>query len=427
MAQLVAVTACPTGIAHTFMAAEALRRAALAAGHHIRVETQGSVGTADALSAAEIAAAGAVVNYWAPDVDQRLVALVFFAILFAINAISVRAFGESEFLFASIKVITVLVFLAVGVLMIFGTMTEAPGTKNWTTGQAPFVGGFSGIIAIFMIAGFSFQGTEMIGVAAGEADEPEKTIPKAIRAVFFRILIFYIGAFVVIGFLLPYTDPRLVNAADGDIQASPFTLIFEKVGVVGAASVMNAVILTAILSAGSSGLYVSTRMLYAMAQKGMAPSFLLKTNRRSVPMPALLLTALVALGCYGLSLLSSDAYGWLVAASGLAGFITWCGIAWSHLKFRKAYVAQGGRVEDLPFRAKWYPLGPVVALGMCALVIVLQNKDLIFEGTVDPGGLLESYIGLPLFLAVWAGHKLVTKSKKVDPLEADLTRTRSHS
>ena len=196
---------------------------------------------------------------------------------------------------------------------------------------------------------------------------------------------------------------------------------------VGAASVMNAVILTAILSAGSSGLYVSTRMLYAMAQKGMAPRFLLKTNRRSVPMPALLLTALVALGCYGLSLLSSDAYGWLVAASGLAGFITWCGIAWSHLKFRKAYVAQGGRVEDLPFRAKWYPLGPVVALGMCALVIVLQNKDLIFEGTVDPGGLLESYIGLPLFLAVWAGHKLVTKSKKVDPLEADLTRTRSHS
>lgn len=377
--------------------------------------------------AAEIAAAGAVVNYWAPDVDQRLVALVFFAILFAINAISVRAFGESEFLFASIKVITVLVFLTVGVLMIFGIMTEAPGTKNWTTGQAPFVGGFSGIIAIFMIAGFSFQGTEMIGVAAGEADEPEKTIPKAIRAVFFRILIFYIGAFVVIGFLLPYTDPRLVNAADGDIQASPFTLIFEKVGVVGAASVMNAVILTAILSAGSSGLYVSTRMLYAMAQKGMAPRFLLKTNRRSVPMPALLLTALVALGCYGLSLLSSDAYGWLVAASGLAGFITWCGIAWSHLKFRKAYVAQGGRVEDLPFRAKWYPLGPVVALGMCALVIVLQNKDLIFEGTVDPGGLLESYIGLPLFLAVWAGHKLVTKSKKVDPLEADLTRTRSHS
>lgn len=377
--------------------------------------------------AAEIAAAGIIVSYWWPDVDQRLVALGFFAILFAINAFSVKVFGESEFLFASIKVITVLVFLAVGVLMILGIMTDSPGTKNWTTGQAPFVGGLTGLISIFMIAGFSFQGTEMIGVAAGEADQPEKTIPKAIRAVFFRILIFYIGAFIVIGFLLPYTDPKLAKSADGDITASPFTLIFEKAGVVGAASVMNAVILTAILSAGSSGLYVSTRMLYSLAQTGKAPKFLLKTNRNSVPMPALLLTAAVALLCYGLSLLSENAYGWLIAASGLAGFITWCGIAWSHLKFRRAFIAQGGKVEDLPFRAKWFPLGPIVALVMCAAVIVMQNSDLIFKGTVDPGGLLESYIGLPLFLAVWAIHKLVTKSKKVQPLEADLTRDRHHA
>ncbi|MBE7370375.1 amino acid permease [Dermacoccus barathri] len=376
--------------------------------------------------AAEIAAAGIIVSYWWPDVDQRLVAMVFFAVLFTINAVSVKAFGESEFLFSSIKVLTVLVFLVVGVLMIFGIVTDAPGTKNWTTGDAPFVGGFTGLISIFMIAGFSFQGTEMIGVAAGEADEPEKTIPKAIRAVFFRILLFYVGAFIVIGFLLPYTDPKLAKSADGDITASPFTLIFEKAGVVGAASVMNAVILTAILSAGSSGLYVSTRMLYSLAQSGKAPKIFLRTNERHVPMLALLATAGVALACYGLSLASEDAYTWLVNASGLAGFITWCGIAWSHLKFRRAYVAQGGDIADLPFRAKWFPLGPIVALVMCAVVIVLQNSDLIFEGTVEPGGLLESYIFLPIFLAVWAGHKLVTKSKKVEPLEADLTRTRNH-
>ena len=376
--------------------------------------------------AAEIAAAGIIVSYWWPDVNQKLVALAFFAILFVINAISVRAFGESEFLFASIKVITVLVFLAVGVLMIVGILTDSPGAKNWTTGQAPFVGGLSGVIGIFMIAGFSFQGTEMIGVAAGEADEPEKTIPKAIRAVFFRILLFYIGAFVVIGFLLPYTDGKLAKSAEGDITASPFTLIFEKAGVAGAASVMNAVILTAILSAGSSGLFASTRMLYALAQRGMAPKFLLTTNKRAVPMPALLLTAAVALLCYGLSLLSEDAYGWLIAASGLAGFITWCGIAWSHLKFRRAYVAQGYDLADLPFRAKWFPLGPIIALAMCAAVIVMQNSDLFLKGSVDPGGLLESYIGLPLFLGAWGIHKLVTKSRKVQPLEADLTRSHTH-
>ena len=235
-----------------------------------------------------------------------------------------------------------------------------------------------------------------------------------------------VGAFVVIGFLLPYTDGKLAKSAEGDITASPFTLIFEKAGVAGAASVMNAVILTAILSAGSSGLFASTRMLYALAQRGMAPKFLLTTNKRAVPMPALLLTAAVALLCYGLSLLSEDAYGWLIAASGLAGFITWCGIAWSHLKFRRAYVAQGYDLADLPFRAKWFPLGPIIALAMCAAVIVMQNSDLFLKGSVDPGGLLESYIGLPLFLGAWGIHKLVTKSRKVQPLEADLTRSHTH-
>lgn len=373
--------------------------------------------------AAELAASGIVMSYWWPNTPKWLWAVVFFLVLFGINAASVKAFGESEFLFASIKVITVLVFLVVGVLMIFGIMTDAPGTKNWTTGDAPFHDGWKGVVSIFMIAGFSFQGTEMIGVAAGEASEPEKTIPKAIRAVFFRILLFYIGTFIVIGFLLPYTDPHLLDAANnGNIAASPFTLIFAKAGVVGAASLMNAVILTAILSAGSSGFFVSTRMLYALACQGMAPRVFARTNRRGIPLASLLATAAVAALCYGLSLLSQNAYTWLVNASGLAGFITWCGIAWSHLKFRQAYVAQGHRVEDLPFRAKWYPLGPILALIMCAAVIVLQNSDLFLKGTVKPGGLIESYAFLPLFLLIWAGHKVVTKSQKVDPAHADLSR-----
>ena len=376
--------------------------------------------------AAELAAAGIILNYWWPSLNPWVSGLGMFVVLFLVNIASVRFYGESESLFSAIKVITVIVFLVVGVMMIFGLMTDAPGAKNWTTGEAPFVGGWQGVLSIFMIAGFSFQGTELIAVAAGEAQEPEKTIPKAIRAVFFRILLFYIGTFIVIGFLLPYTDSRLAKSSDGDIAASPFTLIFEKAGVVGAASVMNAVILTAILSAGSSGLFASTRMLYALGQRGMAPKFLLKTDSRNVPVPALLVTSALAVICFALSQVTEQAYLWLVNASALAGFITWCGIAWSHYKFRKAYVAQGHDVADLPFRAKWYPLGPIVALVMCAAVIVMQNTELVFDGKFDLRKMLETYIGIPLFLALWLGHKAITKSKKVDPATADLSRTLSH-
>lgn len=374
--------------------------------------------------AAELVAAAIVMKYWLPEVPAIVWSALFLAILFLLNAFAVSAFGESEFWFASIKVITVIVFLAVGVLMIAGILGgQSPGFSNWTTGEAPFVNGALGVINIFMIAGFSFQGTEMIGVAAGEAKDPEKNVPRAIRTVFIRIMLFYVGAIAVIGFLLPYTDGRLLDGSEENIAVAPFTLIFENAGILGAAAIMNAIILTSVLSAGNSGMYVSSRMLYALARDGKAPAIFGRTNKRGVPMPALLATTFVGAACFLTSLIGDgQAYTWLINASGLAGFITWMGIAWAHYKFRRAYVAQGKRVEDLPYRAWWFPLGPLLALAMCAFVIVGQNYEALF-GLVDPTALLTSYIGLPLFLALWWGHKIVTKSVKVDPLQADLSRS----
>ncbi|WP_062737132.1 amino acid permease [Kocuria turfanensis] len=375
--------------------------------------------------AAELVAAALIMRYWLPDVPSWIWSGAFLLILFLLNALSTRAYGESEFWFSLVKVVTVVIFLVLGILMIVGILGgESPGFENWTTGEAPFVGGGLGILAIFMVAGFSFQGTELVGVAAGEAEDPEKNVPKAIRTVFVRILLFYVGAITVIGFLIPHTSPNLLTSDVEDISISPFTLVFENAGVLAAASVMNAVILTAILSAGNSGLYASTRMLWALADGGKAPRFLAKVNRRGVPMNALLVTTLVG----GASFLTTfigdgDAYVWLVSASGLAGFIVWMGIAWSHYRFRRAYTTQGHDLADLPYRARFFPLGPVVALVLCAVVILGQNYQ-AFLGEVDLLGALTAYIGLPLFLALWFGHKLVTGSKMVRYEEADLTRVR---
>lgn len=378
--------------------------------------------------AAELVAAAIIMKFWFPDVPSTLWSALFLSVIIIINYFSSGAFGESEFWFSLIKVVAVIAFIALGLAMIFGIMNgHTGGFSNWTlvssSGEsAPFVNGWFGILAVFMVAGFSFQGTELVAVAAGEAKNPEKSIPKAVNAIFWRILLFYIFAIAIIGTLVSFTDPNLLRNNETDIAQSPFTMVFDRAGIAFAASVMNAVIFTAIFSAGNSGLYSSTRMLYALAHSGKAPKIFGKTNARGVPIYALIATAIIGAACFFTSFMGDgSAYSWLINASALAGFITWMGIAWAHYRFRKAYVIQGKDPADLPFRAKWYPLGPIVALIMCAIVIVGQNYESFMQGK-DMVNLLTSYIGLYLFLGIWLVHKLMTKSKPVDPRKADLSR-----
>ena len=362
--------------------------------------------------AAELVAAGVIMSFWLPDVPSWVWAATFLALLTGLNFLSAKAFGEGEFWFAAIKVTAVLAFLVLGVLMIMGIIGgDSPGMSNWTRDEAPFVGGWVSIISVFMIAGFSFQGTELVGVAAGESSNPRRDMPRAIRTVFWRIMLFYIGAIVIIGFLLPYTDPSLLaSAANEDVTASPFTLVFERAGIAVAASVMNAVILTAILSAGNSGLYASTRMLYAMAKEGTAPRLFARLNERGVPVMALLATAVI--GLFGfLSEVMGDggAYTWLINVSGLSGFIVWVGIAWCHFRFRRAYIKQGNDVEDLPYRAPLFPIGPILALIVLVVVIIGQNVEAVVNGRMLE--VASAYIGLPAFLGLWLIHRLVTGSR----------------
>ncbi len=381
--------------------------------------------------AAELVAAAIVMKFWFPDVPSTLWSALFLSVII-INYFSSGVFGESEFWFALIKVVTVLAFIILGLAMIFGIMNgHSGGFSNWTlvsdSGEsAPFVNGWFGILAVFMVAGFSFQGTELVAVAAGEAKNPEKSIPKAINAIFWRILLFYIFAIAIIGTLVPFTDPNLLRNDETDIAQSPFTMVFNRAGIAFAASVMNAVIFTAIFSAGNSWLYSSTRMLYALAHSGKAPKIFGKTNKRGVPIYALIATAIIGAACFFTSFMGDgSAYSWLINASALAGFITWMGVAWAHYKFRKAYVLQGNDPANLPFRAKWYPLGPTLALIMCAIVIIGQNFESFMQGK-DMVSLLTSYVGLYLFLGIWFVHKIMTKSKPIDPLKADLSRNHAH-
>lgn len=299
---------------------------------------------------------------------------------------------------------------------------EAPGFSNFTLGEAPFVGGLQAMVGVAMIAGFSFQGTELIGVAAGESENPKKNIPIAIRQVFWRILMFYILAIFVIAMLIPYTDPRLLQNEASDISVSPFTLLFERAGFAAAAGIMNAVILSAILSAGTSGMYASTRMLFSLAEQGKAPRLFAKVSRNGIPRNALYATTLVGALCFLTSIVGDKVlYTWLLNTSGMCGFIAWLGIAISHYRFRKGYIAQGGRLEDLPYRAKLFPFGPLLAFALCLFITMGQNYTALIGEQIDWAGLAATYISIPLFLLIWLGYRFKHRSRLVRYKEIDLS------
>lgn len=365
--------------------------------------------------AAEMVAGSLVMKFWFPNIPGFYWSLLFLVIIVGLNFLSSKAYGESEYWFAGVKVVTVIIFLIIGVLMIVGIMgSDEIGFHNYFIKDGPFHGGIKSIFAIFLVAGFSFQGTELIGVAAGESENPEKTIPRAIKSIFWRILIFYLGTIIVLGAIIPFTQ--------AGVSESPFTMVFEKAGIAGAASLMNAVILTSVLSAGNSGMYASSRMLHSMAKDGLAPKLFAKTNKRGVPVNALILTTIVASFCFLTGVFAeSTVYVWLVAASGLAGFIAWVGIAICHYRFRKAYTHQGNNLKDLKFTAKWYPFGPILALIMCIVIIIGQGYSCIKPDGIDWSGLIASYIGIPLFLSLYIGYKIKHKTKLIPLHKVDLT------
>jgi lysine-specific permease len=335
--------------------------------------------------------------------------------LFTLNILSVRGYGEAEYWFAGIKVVTIICFILIGTGMIFGILTHpAVGFHNFAIGGSPFHGGFMAAFGVAMIAGFSFQGTEIVGIAAGESDNPKRNVPRAINTVFWRILIFYVLSILIIGLIIPYTDPNLLKSDVTNIAVSPFTLVFKRAGLAFAAGLMNAVILTSALSCGNSSIYASTRMLWALAKEGKAPKLFTRVNSRGVPIYALYVTTIFGFLAFLSSLFGNGVvYIWLLNCSGMTGFITWLGISICHYRFRQAYVAQGRDINELPYRAKWYPFGPVFAIVLCTIVILGQGYGEFTGGPIQWGNVIATYIGLPVFLILWLLYKWIRKTRVI--------------
>ena len=378
--------------------------------------------------AAEFVAAGLIAKFWWPNLPGTVVAIFAFILLMGLNLISTKSFAEAEYWFAGIKVVAVIVFLIVGVLVIAGIMGQhTMGFGNWVldggdSGKAPFVGGFAAMMTVFLVAGFSFQGTEIVGLAAAETANPEKNVPKAIKTVFWRILLFYIGSIFIVGTLVPFTSPDLLGGSVTNVAASPMVIVFKNAGFAAAASVMNAVILTSVLSCGNSGLYTSSRMLHAMALRGNAPKFFAKVSKNGVPVYAVCITGLIAALSFAASYVGEGKlYMIFYNASGITGFIIWLGIAICHHRFRRAWIAQGHKIEELKYRSFLFPFGPIFAMITITFVIFFANYWVFLPGSFTWFDFITNYLPIPVFPILYFGYKWKYKTKIVPLLECDFT------
>ncbi|GMG30972.1 unnamed protein product [Ambrosiozyma monospora] len=235
----------------------------------------------------ELVSASITIKFWNKDINSAAWVSIFYVIVVLINLFGVRGYGEAEFCLSLIKVLTIISFIILAVIMDCGGVPTSKegyiGTKYWRDPGA-FNNGFKGLCSVFTTSAFSFAGTEMIGLAAAETSNPRKTLPSATKQVFWRITLFYILSLLLVGFLVPYTDPRLLSSSSVDASASPFVISIENARIKGLPSVMNAVIMISVISVGNSAVYATSRCLVSLSEQGFGPRIFGYIDREGRPL-----------------------------------------------------------------------------------------------------------------------------------------------
>lgn len=378
--------------------------------------------------ALELTATGLIIQYWNKDLSIGIFIGIFWLIITLVNLLPVKYYGESEFWFSSIKIITVIGFLIFAICIDAGAGQHGYlGFHTWGNPGAfaehlikdnPPLAKFVGFWAVLIQAGFSYQGTELVGIAAGESENPRKTIPAAIKKTFYRILFFFVFTIFFIGLLVPYDNPDLLSTAS-NATASPFVIAAELAGVKALPGIINAVLLFVVLSAANANVYSGSRILVGLAQDGSAPAFLKRTTERGVPYAAVCFTAAFGLLAFlNLSSNGGTVFTWLVNITAVAGFITWACINGCHIVFMRILAARNISRGALPYRSMWQPFFAWYGLFFNVLIIITQGFTNFLPWSTS--GFFAAYISVILFVVAYVGHKLVMRTSLVKVAEADI-------
>ncbi|KAK9453436.1 amino acid permease-domain-containing protein [Dipodascopsis uninucleata] len=377
----------------------------------------------------ELVAASMTLQYWHSTVPKTVWVTIFWVVVVFINLFGVRGYGEAEFLFSLIKVIAVIGFIILGIILTCGGGPEGGyiGGMYWHHPGA-FNHGFKGLCSVFVTAAFSFAGTELVGLAAAETANPRKSLPSAVKQVFWRITLFYIISLTLVGLLVPYTENRLLGGSSSvDATASPFVIAIQNAGIGGLPSVMNAVILVAVLSVGNSSVYGCSRTLASLGDMKFGPKFLAYIDRSGRPLVGIIITLTFGLLCYVVaSPKEGDVFNWLLALSGLSSIFTWGSVCLAHILFRRAWKVQGHTLDELVFRSQTGVIGSWLGFILNCLVLVAQFWVAVWPigGSPNASDFFQAYLAAPIVIVFYIAYKTWFRTTFVKPSEADLVSGR---
>ncbi|MBJ8420327.1 amino acid permease [Acinetobacter bereziniae] len=344
----------------------------------------------------ELTAIAKYIHYWWPHIPAWVSTLFFFIVVTGFNLGNVKFYGESEFWLAIIKVTAVISMIVFGLYLLLTAGADSTASFNnlWQHGGF-FPHGFSGLFYMLAFLMFAFGGIELIGMTAAEAENPEKSIPKAINQVIFRILIFYIASLAIIMSLIPWNQLDL-----GGLDKSPFVMIFSQLGIEWAAHLLNFIILTAALSVYNSGMYANSRMLHGLAIQGNAPMIFAKVTQQGVPVPAVVFSSVLIFGCVLLNyFIPEQALSHLMYMAVAALVLNWAIISFTHLKFKKIAQIEGTQTK---FPALFSPFSNYLVLTFIVMILYIMWTQ----------GFKESVILIPIWICLMFGlFKVMTWNK----------------
>ncbi|PGH15398.1 hypothetical protein AJ80_05582 [Polytolypa hystricis UAMH7299] len=373
----------------------------------------------------EVTAAALIIDFWPNSVPIVVWITILFLPMVIINCFPVKIYGEAEFIFGAIKLTTILGLI---ILMFIIDLGGAPsgdriGFRYWIT-PGPMneylktgpLGRFLAFWKVFIQATFSYGGSEMVVVAAGETENPRRNIPKAVRRVFWRISIFYVLSITLVGMCVSSKDPRLLNAiskGSPGVATSPFVIAIVNGGIEVLPSIINAAVLSSAWSAGNSFFYASTRILYATALDGKAPRFL-RYEKFGVPYACVSVTSALSLLVYlNVSSSASDVFFWISNLSSVSTLIVWTSVCITYIRFYNGMKHQGIPRSSLPYRAPFQPYLAYFAVIFSSTVAFFNGFDAFFPGKFSAKTFIPPYIDIPIFACLFLGYKFSMKTKFV--------------
>lgn len=363
----------------------------------------------------ELIAASITIEFWRDDIHMAVWVTIFLVFLIVVNIFGVRGYGEVEFVLSIIKVIACMGFIIFGIIVNCGGVPGDDrgyiGFRYWDEPGA-FRNGFKGFCSVFVTAAFAYGGTELVGLAAAEAENPRKSLPTATKQVFWRISFFYIVSLLIVGIILPSDNEELLGASGANTKASPFVLAIKEAGVKGLPSVFNAVITISVISVANSCTYGSSRTMQALASGGMAPHFLTYIDKHGRPLWCILIQLAFGLLAYlGEASASGDIFNWLLALSGLSFLLIWMFICIAHIRFRSGWHHHGFTTDQLPYQASFGVVGSYIGASLCALALIASFYTSLYPvgGKPDVESFFANYLSGPLFLFLWFAWMCYTR------------------